>query len=166
MKSSKTSRSASVISPLEDGRQSPRALAVRRGVGRLLASWNYCYVPELTLPDGRRADMVGLGPKGEIWIIEIKSSLADWRADTKWRDYLNHCDYFSFATLPDVPSQVFPTEVGLLIGDEYGAEIAREASYEPLNPSKRKGLIVRLARLAAARLNHQDDPAWNENSVT
>ena len=151
---------------LTDGRQSPRALLVRRGVGRLLSNLNFTFVPEITLPDGRRADLMALGPKGEIWIIEIKSSVADFRADTKWEDYQSHCDCFFFATMPDVTTDIFPQEIGLLISDGYGAEIIRDACLTRLNPSTRKALTLRFARFASSNLNMIFDPGHAERSVT
>lgn len=149
-----------------DGRQSARALAIRRGVGRLLRNWNYTYVPELTLKSGRRVDMMALGPKGEIWIIEIKSSVADFLADKKWREYLIHCDRFFFATLPDVPPEIFPPETGLLIADDYGATIEREAPTEKIKAATRKALTLRFARHASANLHALSDPSRKERSVS
>jgi hypothetical protein len=81
-----------------DGRQSETALAIARGAARLLHAHGRCVVSELPLPSGRRADLVALDPGGEIWIVEIKSSIADFRADQKWRDYRAHCDRLFFAT--------------------------------------------------------------------
>ena len=87
--------------PLEmpvDGRQSETALAVARGTARLLHAHGFSVVSELGLPSGRRADLVALDAGGEIWIVEIKSSVADFRADQKWQDYRAHCDRLFFAT--------------------------------------------------------------------
>ena len=92
--------------PLElpvDGRQSETALAVARGTARLLHAYGRCVVSELPLPSGRRADLAALDPSGEIWIVEIKSSIADFRTDQKWQDYRAHCDRLFFATTVEVP---------------------------------------------------------------
>ena len=86
-----------------DGRQSPMALAVARGVGRLMLARGFAVVHEVSLATGRRADIVALGPDGEIWIVEIKSSLEDFRADHKWEDYRFSCDRLFFATHAAVP---------------------------------------------------------------
>ena len=97
--------------PLElpvDGRQSETALAVARGSARLLHALGRCVVSELPLPSGRRADLVALDTSGEIWIVEIKSSVADFRADQKWQDYRLHCDRLYFATCMEVPHEIFP----------------------------------------------------------
>ena len=81
-----------------DGRQSATALAIARGTTRLLHAHGYSVVSELPLPSGRRADLVALGADGTLWIVEIKSSIADFRADQKWMDYRLHCDRLFFAT--------------------------------------------------------------------
>lgn len=149
-----------------DGRHSTRATEIERGVGRYLRSLNFAYVPELTLPDRRRADMVALGPKGQIWIIEIKSSVEDFKADQKWQDYQSHCDALFFATLSDVPADIFPLEAGLLIADNFGAACMREAAEEKLTAPMRKKLILMIARFGAMRFHNLQDPALKEKSVT
>lgn len=138
--------------PLADGRQSDRALLVRRGVQRLLLDRGAVAVPELSLASGRRADLVALMPKGDIWIIEIKSSVEDFRVDRKWPDYRLHSDRFFFASHPDVPTSIFPEECGFILSDGYGAEILREAPEHRLPPATRRALMFRFARVAAMRL--------------
>src|SRR5262245_2406568 len=105
-----------------DGRQSETALAVARGTARLLHAHGRCVVSELPLPSGRRADLVALDPSGEIWIVEIKSSIVDFRADQKWQNYRTHCDRLFFATTVDVPCEIFPPDTGLIVADAFGAE--------------------------------------------
>src|SRR5262249_57121199 len=95
-----------------DGRQSSTALAVARGTTRLLHSLGFSVVSELSLGSGRRADLVALGTDGEIWIVEIKSSIADLRADCKWTEYRQHCDRLFFATTLVVPGEIFPPDAG------------------------------------------------------
>ena len=94
--------------PPPDGRQSPAALAIAVGTRRLLASHGLTSVTELTLASGRRADIVALAPDGTIWILEIKSCVADFRADGKWPDYRDFCDRFSFAVAQDFPTHILP----------------------------------------------------------
>ena len=106
-----------------DGRQSQTALAIARGTARLLHAHGRCVVSELPLPSGRRADLVALDPGGEFWIVEIKSSIADFRADQKWQDYRAHCDRLFFATTIDVPCEIFPPDTGLIVADAFGARI-------------------------------------------
>jgi hypothetical protein len=138
--------------PLEDGRQSQRALNVRHGVQRLLINMGHTMLPEVTLATGRRADLMALTGKGEFWIIEIKSSIEDLKADNKWPEYRAFCDKLFFATLPDVPIDIFPEDCGFILSDAYGAEILREAPAHALPAATRKALLLRFARSGAQRL--------------
>lgn len=138
--------------PLEDGRQSQRALDVRRGVQRLLLNMGHTMLPEVTLVSGRRADLVALTAKGEFWIVEIKSSIEDLKVDRKWPEYRAFCDRLFFATLADVPMEIFPEDCGFIVSDSYGAEILREAPTHALSPASRKALLLRFARSGAQRL--------------
>lgn len=140
------------INPLIDGRQSDRALVIRRGVQRLLMEMGAVVAPELPLATGRRADLVALTAKGDVWIIEIKSSIEDFRVDRKWPDYRLHSDRLFFASHPDVPTDIFPQECGFILSDGYGAEILREAPEHRMAPATRKALMLRFARACAARL--------------
>ena len=139
--------------PLVDGRQSERALAIRRGVLRLFRHTAITVVAELPLASGRRADLVGLDTKGRFHIVEIKSSIEDFRADSKWPDYLAHCDRFFFATHPEVPQEIFPESEGLIVADSYGAEIIRDSREGTLAGATRKAMTLRFARAAAGRLS-------------
>jgi hypothetical protein len=142
-----------------DGRQSPTALAVARGTARLLHSLGLCCVSELPLASGRRADIVALAGDGEIWIVEIKSSVADFRADQKWMDYRLHCDRLYFATTLDVPCEIFPKDTGLIIADAFGASIACDAPERRLPAATRKSMMLRFAHSAAQRLQALADPS-------
>src|SRR5262249_56373255 len=106
-----------------DRRQSATALAIARGTTRLLHSYGHCVVNELPLPSGRRADLVALSSDGTFWIVEIKSSIADFRADTKWMDYRMHCDRLFFATTVDVPCDLLPKEPGLIAAESFVARV-------------------------------------------
>jgi hypothetical protein len=141
-----------------DGRQSETALAVARGTGRLLLSLGFACVSELALPSGRRADVVALDSDGEIWIIEIKSSIEDFRADQKWMDYRLHCDRLFFATTMEVPCEIFPQDTGLIVADAFGAEIKCEAPEHRLPAATRKSMMLRFAHAAALRLQSLADP--------
>lgn len=141
-----------------DGRQSATALAIARGTGRLLRALGFSCVSELTLPSGRRADLVALNERGEIWIIEIKSSLADLRADQKWEDYRQHCDRLFFAFTAEMPCEVFPEDAGLIVADEYAAHMHCEAPEHRLTPATRKAMLLRFAQTAAQRLSRLADP--------
>ncbi len=146
------------VEPPVDGRQSEHAAAVQRGVGRLLRARGFAVVAELPLATGRRADVVGLGPAGDLWIVEIKSSLEDFRADHKWPDYRLSCDRLFFATHDAVPLDIFPAEAGLILADGYGAEMLRDAPEHRLAAATRKAMLVRFAQAAAHRLHGLIDP--------
>ncbi len=138
--------------PFIDGRQSERAMTVRNGVERVFWELGWSTLPELTLKSGRRADLVALSPKGDITIIEVKSSVADLQSDNKWPDYRDHCDRLYFATLADVPAELFPIEAGLMVADAYGAETLREADEHRVAAARRKDVHLRFARVSAGRL--------------
>lgn len=136
--------------------------AVTRGVCRLLRARGLSPLLEVPLPDGRRADVIATGDDGRLWLIEIKSSPQDYWADAKWPDYLGWCDRFLFAVPPGFPLELIPPEVGLIVADSFGAEILREDPRPPaataLTAARRKALLIRLARLAAERLQRLADP--------
>lgn len=140
------------LNPLLDGRQSERAMLVRRGVQRLLAELGAAAIPEIALATGRRADLVAMTGGGDVWIIEIKSSVEDFRVDRKWPEYRLFCDRFFFATHPGVPADIFPGECGFILSDGYGAEILREAPEHRMPAATRKALMLRIARAGAVRL--------------
>jgi hypothetical protein len=141
-----------------DGRQSPTALAVARGTQRLLVALGHSCVCELPLASGRRADLVALGHDGEIWIVEIKSSVEDLRADQKWHEYRAHCDRLFFAFTQDLPCEIFPEGTGLIIADAYGAHLHCEAPEHKIAAATRKQMTVRFAMAAALRINRLVDP--------
>ena len=141
-----------------DGRQSQTARAIARGTARYLHALGYCVVGELPLPSGRRADLVALGGDGEIIIVEMKSSVADFRSDQKWMDYRLHCDRFFFATVVDVPCEIFPRDAGLIVADAFGAAVMYEAPEHRLPAQTRKSVMLRFAHAAALRLQALADP--------
>lgn len=143
-----------------DGRQSPAAAAIARGASRLLWTLGYAVVPEVVLASGRRADLLAISIKGEIWIVEIKSSLADFRADSKWPEYREFCDRLLFAVDRMFPAEILPEDTGLIIADRYGAEMMREAPLHGLTAARRKALTLRCARVAATRLQAMADPDY------
>ncbi len=135
-----------------DGRQSETAFAIQRGVARLLRDHNYAMLTEFTLASGRRADIMGLSTEGQLWIIEIKSSPEDYHADGKWHEYRDFCDRFSFAIPQTMDSTLIPDHAGLIVADQWGAEILRPASEHPLHAARRKAITHNFARTAAQRL--------------
>lgn len=138
--------------PLIDGRQSARAMMVRKGLQILLNDMRHVTLPELVLANGRRADLMTVSEKGEIWIVEIKTSVEDFRVDRKWPDYRSYCDRLFFATHKDVPIEIFPEDCGLLLSDGYGAHLLRDAPDHRLAPATRKSVMLNFSRAAARRL--------------
>ncbi|MEM9129389.1 MAG: MmcB family DNA repair protein [Pseudomonadota bacterium] len=129
-----------------------------RGVCRHLQSLDYACVEEFTPERGKRVDIMALGPKGQIWVIECKSSRADFNADHKWQGYLEWGDRFFWAVNEAFPSGLLPIETGLIIADSYGAEVIRMPDEQKLSPARRKALTQRFARQAALRLQGMRDP--------
>src|SRR5438094_2871740 len=151
-----TARTIAILPP-PDRRQSETALAIARGTARLLRSLGFSCVSELPLPSGRRADLVALNEKGEIWIVEIKSSIEDLRADQKWQDYRAHCDRLFFAFTQDLPCEIFPQETGLIVADAYGAHMHCDAPEHRLPAPTRTSMTVRFALAASQRLSRLVD---------
>ncbi len=129
-------------------------LGVTRGAARLLADMGYAPLLEVCLPNGRRADVMALGKKGDIVICEVKSSVDDYRVDRKWPEYAPFCDAFFFAVAPEFPDGILPTEPGLIVADGFGGAVVRDAPVTPLAPARRKALILAFARLGAMRSHH------------
>jgi hypothetical protein len=135
-------------------------LAIRRGATRVLRQHGFAVVSEMTLGNGRRADLMALKPDGTLWIVEIKSGLADFRADLKWPDYAPYCDALAFAVGADFPLELIGAPTGLIVADAFGGEIIRPPQAEILAPARRKALTLQFARLAASRLMATDDPEF------
>ena len=147
------------LPPIVDLRQSATALRVQRGVMRLLReSHDMACFAEVTLKSGRRADVLGVGPQGEIWIVEIKSSLIDFQVDKKWPEYRDYSDKFFFAKPPELDGGIFPESEGLIVADGHDGAILRDSPLTPLAPARRKALMLKLARLGADRIHALMDP--------
>jgi hypothetical protein len=151
--------SASGAEPPRDSRESKAALDITRGTSRCLLAHGFARVTELTLANGRRADLAAVNASGRIWIVEVKSSLADFRSDQKWHEYTGSCDQFYFAVGRDFPVEVLPLDAGLIVADAYGGEIVRSCTERVMAGATRREVILRLARTAALRLHALADPA-------
>jgi hypothetical protein len=147
----------------------PIAAEVARGVTRLFCRQDLFAVCEMPLPNGRRADLMAIDPKGRLTIVEIKVAKGDLLGDGKWFDYLDFCDRFFWA----VPSQLsrllyeeryLPAQAGLIVADRYDAAIIRDAAHRPLAPARRKAELLHFARRAARRLSAQVDPSLGEDN--
>jgi len=138
------------------------AAILARGVGRALAQLGYASLAEFPLANGRRADLLALGKNGELIIIEIKSSVADFRSDRKWTSYRDFADRLYFAVPSEFPSLLIPEDCGLIVADGFGAAILRDGALSPLAAARRRALTLRFALAAAARLRRHLDPeaAW------
>ncbi|MCU0840019.1 MAG: MmcB family DNA repair protein [Rhodospirillales bacterium] len=141
-----------------DGRQSAAAAAIQRGVTRLLRAHGFATLTEVTLASGNRADVLAIGRSGELFIVEIKSSLADFRSDRKWPNYCDYCDRFYFAAGADFDQAVLPPDRGLIIADRHGGEFVRHPADDRLAAGRRRAVTLLFARLAAARLQSGLDP--------
>ena len=142
-----------------DRRQSPVAAELQRGVCRRFRAEGLSVVTELSLANGRRADVVALSSGGDVVIVEIKSCLLDYQSDGKWQDYLPFCDRLYFAVAADFPCEVIPVPAGLILADRYGAELVREPAEERLTAPRRKAMMLCFARAAALRLQLHLDPS-------
>ena len=132
------------------------ARLLMRGAARLLYDHGYNAIPEFSLASSRRADLFAVGPKGEITIVEVKSGIADFRADNKWHEYRDYCDRLYFAVSARFPREVLPEDAGLIVADGFGAAILRESPHHPLAGARRKAVTLRFARCAAERLMRLD----------
>ncbi len=126
---------------------------IARGVQTHLRGLGFASVLEFVPSSGLRVDVMAMGPKGELWIIECKSSREDFMTDRKWRAYLPWCDRFFWAVGQDFPTEILPEETGLLLADDFDAEILRWPEASPLAGARRKSLTLRFARTAAERLH-------------
>lgn len=124
---------------------------VTRGAARLMVDLGYAPLLEVGLPNGRRADIMALGRKGEIVIVEVKSSIEDFRVDGKWPEYEPYCDAFYFAVSPEFPREILPEGYGVIVADGFGGAVIEEADPVRLAPARRKALTLAFGRLAAVR---------------
>jgi len=139
--------------------RSTLALELARGVSRTLAHHGYATLTEFTLRTGRRVDVIGLDGKGKVVIVEIKSSVEDFRSDGKWPEYLEFCDSFYFAVPESFPQDLIPGDLGLMVGDAYGAAVLRESEDYGMNGSRRRALLLQFALAAGRRLRGWEDPS-------
>ena len=131
-----------------------------RGVCRHLRLMDFVCVEELVPARGLRVDVMALGPRGEVWIVECKSSRADFMGDAKWQGYLEWCDRFFWAVDGDFPTDLLPLESGLILADAYDAEVVRMPTEHKLPPARRKVMVQKFARTAAMRLQALRDPTF------
>ena len=131
-----------------------------RGVMRAFCDMGHSCIAELSLGNGRRVDVMALGRGGLLTIIEVKTSLADYRSDNKWREYLPYCDEFFFAVAEGFDRSVLPDNFGIMVADRYGAAIVARPPEFKMAPARRKALMLRFARTAGSRLMRLDEPEF------
>ncbi|MEZ5825772.1 MAG: MmcB family DNA repair protein [Geminicoccaceae bacterium] len=131
---------------------------IARGVSRLLVDRGYAPLAEVSLKTGRRVDIMAIGPKGEICVVEIKSSREDFLTDRKWHEYLEFTDTFYFAVDAAFPFELLPQEEGLIVADGYHGDIVRPSAERSVPAARRKALLLRFARTAAHRARRYEDP--------
>lgn len=131
---------------------------ITRGVLRLMIDLGFAPLTEFKLTSNRRVDVAALDRAGRFVVVEVKSSLADFRADGKWQEYLDYCDFYYFAVAADFPRDVLPEAHGLIIADAYEAAIVRPAIESPMNGTRRRAQTLRFARTGASRLAGKGDP--------
>ena len=131
---------------------------IARGVCRYLRNLGYSPLTEFKLLSKRRVDVIGLNKGGQFIVIEIKSSVADFKADEKWPEYLPFADQMFFAVANGFPLELLPDDCGIMIADAYNAAVIRQAPVNKLNAARRRTQIVRYAKVAADRLHLLNDP--------
>lgn len=152
-------KTPSVLTKADTGlRLGDAAAEIKRGVRRTLAAHGLSSLTEFTLKGGRRADIIAVDGKGKFTIVEVKSSVADFRADSKWPEYRDYCDLFYFAVRADFPLDLIPENCGLLVADAYEASILRGAPEHPINAARRRSVLLRFATAVAGRLHRIEDP--------
>jgi hypothetical protein len=135
-----------------------RTLQVRREAARLCRQLGWAPLHEVTLPNGRRADILALRPDGGFVCMEVKSGAIDFLTDSKWPEYREFCDSLYFAVDTDFPLDLLPPDAGLVVTADHEAAMLREAPVHPLSPARRRALLQRFASLAACRLENLIDP--------
>ena len=139
-------------------RRSDGADEITRGVCRLLRDLGFSPLTEFRVGNRRRVDVVGISRTGRFAIVEVKSSVQDFKSDAKWHEYPAHGDLFYFAVGPDFPSEILPQDCGIIVADAYGAAVRREAPEQLVHPTRRKAQTLRFAKAAADRLQRVMDP--------
>lgn len=146
------------IERMDAAAEAADAVLLARGVARWLFDMGHEALSEFRLSNGRRSDVIGLDKGGRFVIVEIKTSPADFRADNKWPDYLDHCDAFYFAVPEDFPRELLPDDHGILVADAYGAAVLRAAPEAKMHASRRAAQTRRFALAAGGRLRMLTDP--------
>jgi hypothetical protein len=152
------------FSPMRDNlskkphRQSHKAAILTRGVVRLFKDLGCGCLTEFPLPNSRRVDIITLSTEGIFSIIEVKSSVQDFKSDSKWQFYLPYCDRFYFAVSENFPLEILPRNHGIIIADKFSASIEKETSERSIQGTRRRQQLKRFALIASERLQNITDP--------
>jgi len=149
---------------MQDQHLLPPGQLLARGVSRCLFSLGFATLQEFTPTRGLRVDVMALGPKGQLWVIECKSCRADFTGDQKWQGYLEWCDRFFWAVDLDFPTEILPADTGLFLADAYGGEIVTMAPEAKLALARRTKLTQKFAMDAALRLARLEDEQIGRSS--
>jgi hypothetical protein len=129
-----------------------------RGAARMLRDMGFAPLDEFVPARGLRVDLIAIGPKAEIWIVECKSSRAAFVSDGKWSNYLEWCDRYFWAVDAAFPTELLPASSGLILADAYDGEVLRMPAAAPVAAARRKALMHKVARTSMLRLQNLRDP--------
>ena len=127
-----------------------------RGVCKLFQDLGFGTLTEFKLANGRRVDVMAIDRNGEFVIVEVKSTVADYRGDRKWQEYLAFSERFYFAVPAGFPVDMMPDDCGLIVADPYAAAVRRESMTRKLNTNRQRRQLIRFALAASSRLSHHD----------
>ena len=109
---------------------------------------------EFKLRVKRRVDLVTLNDEGLITIIEIKSSVSDFRSDKKWNEYIEWADQFYFGVGHNFPIEILPKEHGIITTDGFDTYKVQPSPVQKLNGARRNTLVRRLAKASMRRIEY------------
>ena len=127
-----------------------------RGVCRLFENLGFATLKEFKLPNRRRVDVIAMNPNGNFSIIEVKSSVGDYKTDNKWLEYLPYCQRFYFAVPYNFPTKIIPRECGIIVADAFEATIRKESFHSKINSTRHRHQLIRLGYVAGSRINQND----------
>ena len=141
-----------LFDPTYDVPETTRLLT--RGVCNLFQDLGFGTLTEFKLASGRRVDVMAIDRNGEFVIVEVKSTVADFRSDRKWHEYLAFCERFYFAVPAGFPVEMMPKDCGLIVADPYAAAVRRESLTRKLNTNRKRRQLIRFALAATNRLSN------------
>jgi len=143
-------------SPPDMSNRRRTTLELTRGVCRLFETLGFATLREFKLPNKRRVDVIAMDSKGNFSIIEVKSTVGDYKTDNKWLDYLPYCQQFYFAVPYNFPTEIIPKQCGIIFADAFDAAIRKESIRSKLNPKRHRHQLIRFGYVAGTRINQTD----------